>query len=583
MEHFDDKKIKDMLVRENYISDEEMKQAEETAREKGVPLVEHLLNAELITQDIFGQAIAESYGVPFANMKSQQPPSDQVLQIPKGVARRFRAVLFREDEKAVTIATDKPNTKGIKKELASIFPDREIIIAYSLPDAIDDIFLYYQETLETRFSQIIENEGRVAPELLDEIFEDAFSFQASDIHFEPRQDKVLVRFRVDGVLQEAGQIPKEHYDNILNRIKVMSGLRIDEHFAAQDGSMRYDHNRKKSEKENTKAKKKTQGKNKDTNNGTSFDMRTSIVPTIEGEKVVLRILASYIQGLSLSGLGLSEADKEIFEKASRKPFGMILVTGPTGSGKTTTLYALLKILSSPQVNITTIEDPVEYKMRSVNQIQVNKETNLTFAKGLRSIVRQDPDTILVGEIRDEETVEIAVNAALTGHLMLSTFHANDASTAIPRLLDMNAEPFLLASTLELLVAQRLVRKICEDCRYSVETTKKEIGKQHEGAEKFFEGKKITLYEGKGCVSCGNTGYSGRTAIFEMIKITPEIENLILDNPSSAEIWELAEEQGAHTLYEDGIDKVKHGVTTLTELERVAEPPRKRTKKNKIKK
>ena len=253
---------------------------------------------------------------------------------------------------------------------------------------------------------------------------------------------------------------------------------------------------------------------------------------------------------------------------------MILTTGPTGSGKTTTLYALLKIVNSPDVNITTIEDPVEYKVLGVNQIQVNRETNLTFAKGLRSIVRQDPDIILVGEIRDKETAEIAVNAALTGHLLYSTFHANDAATAIPRLLDMGIQPFLLASTLEIIVAQRLVRKICDHCRHSVTKSGKDFNTpQLRALNKYFGSKTTTFYEGKKCGACGDTGYKGRTAIFEFILITPEMQNLILHAPSAQEIWKLARKEGSKTLFEDGIEKVKTGVTTVEELLRVAEPPK----------
>jgi type II secretory ATPase GspE/PulE/Tfp pilus assembly ATPase PilB-like protein len=239
---------------------------------------------------------------------------------------------------------------------------------------------------------------------------------------------------------------------------------------------------------------------------------------------------------------------------------MILVTGPTGSGKTTTLYAVLKVLNQPGVNITTIEDPVEYKILGTNQIQVNPQTNLTFAKGLRSIVRQDPDIILVGEIRDLETAEIAVNAALTGHLLLSTFHANDAATSIPRLLDMGVEPFLLASTLELILAQRLVRKICENCRTS-----------YPHSSSYFPEKTVTLYKGKGCKNCSNTGFKGRTAIFEFIEINDAMEDLILKHPSSREIWELAQKNGAQSLFADGLEKVKSGLTTLEELLRVARP------------
>ncbi|MFZ2881813.1 MAG: GspE/PulE family protein, partial [Candidatus Moraniibacteriota bacterium] len=357
--------------------------------------------------------------------------------------------------------------------------------------------------------------------------EDALILNASDIHFEPQVDIVVIRFRVDGVLQEVGRIPKTYYDNMLNRIKVQANLRTDEHASAQDGAIHYEN------AENT------------------ADIRVSMVPILDGEKVVMRILSKYVRGFNLSSLGLSAENERILNEAVKKPFGMILVVGPTGSGKTTTLYSLIRMLNRTEVNIATIEDPVEYKIQGINQIQVNKETNLTFSQGLRSIVRQDPDIILVGEIRDDETVEISVNAALTGHLLFSTFHANDAETAIPRLLDMKIEPFLLASTIELIIAQRLVRRICENCRYS-----------------YLE-KKQTFYKGKGCDVCNNTGYKGRIAIFEFIQVTQEMQDLVLKHPSSNEIWKLAKKQGSKTLFEDGMEKVKNGTTTLEELRRVA--------------
>lgn len=255
-------------------------------------------------------------------------------------------------------------------------------------------------------------------------------------------------------------------------------------------------------------------------------------------------------------------------EASKKPFGMIVVTGPTGSGKTTTAYSILKVLNNSGVNITTIEDPVEYKILGINQVQVNPLTNLTFAKGLQSIVRQDPNIILVGEVRDEETAQIAIGAALTGHLLFSTFHSNDAATAVPRFLDLGISPFLLASTLELIVSQRLVQKVCEKCRV------KDEAKNHE-IKKFFTGKymekEIILYKGTGCKACNNTGYRGRTALFEFIHITPEMHDLILKNPSAKQIWDLAKEQGAKSLFEDGLEKVTAGATTLEELLRVASP------------
>jgi type IV pilus assembly protein PilB len=283
-------------------------------------------------------------------------------------------------------------------------------------------------------------------------------------------------------------------------------------------------------------------------------------------------LSEYVRTLTLTDLGFSQKNRETLELASRKPFGMVLTTGPTGSGKSTTLYALLKLRNHPDVNISTIEDPVEYKVPGINHIQVNPEANLTFANGLRALMRQDPNVILVGEIRDGETASIAVNAALTGHLLFSTLHANDAVTSVPRLLEMGVEPFLLASTLEVVIAQRLVRKICPHCRYSYTVGGGDVHKLFPHAEKFFGKGSQLLYKGKGCESCGGIGYAGRIAIHELLAITPEVEQLIVKRASSAEIQVAARKVGMESLFEDGFEKVKTGVTTMEELLRVASPP-----------
>lgn len=535
-----------ILVEGSYLTEKDLANAEAYAKLHHADPLDFLFSEGLITKDLFGQAVAEYYKLIYADLNSRQPTKEQVLKIPEGVAKRDRLVLFKEEKDKVVISTDCPEQK-ISEEIRDLFPRKKIIFAYSVTEDIEAAFVYYRKALDTRFAKILAEKGRLASEMIEEIISDALSFRASDIHFDPQENEVVVRFRVDGVLQEAGRIPKEFYENILNRIKVQARMRTDEHFSAQDGAIHY------------RAKDQT------------VDMRVSVVPILDGEKVAIRLLSEYVRRFTLSDLGLSEAQQKQVIISSEKPFGMILVIGPTGSGKTTTLYALLKMLNSPELNVATIEDPVEYKIVGVNHIQVNPQTNLTFAKGLRSIVRQDPDIILVGEIRDQETAEIAVNAALTGHLLLSTFHANDAATAIPRLLDMGVEPFLLSSTLELLVAQRLARRICENCRYSTEITPAEVAKNFPAAAKFFS-KTTTLYIGKGCEACSHTGYKGRVAIFEFIRATPELQDLILRNPSARKIWDLAKSQGAKTLFFDGLEKVKTGVTTLEELLRVAAPP-----------
>jgi len=540
--------LKELLIQEYYISPDALASAELFAQKNYVSLARALLQKELTTKNLLGQAIAESCAIPYADLNSHAPPKEQVLEIPEQHARTLRAVIFKKQGVHITIATDTPWMPGIRAKLKKLFPDKKITLAYSLGEDIDASFLNYRHTLQTRFEEIIQSQKRVIPEILEQIFDDALSHTASDIHFEPREQDIRIRFRIDGILQEAGKISKEYYGNILNRLKVQARIRTDEHTSAQDGAIRY-----------------TQ------KNGSPIDMRVSIAPILDGEKVVIRLLAEYVKNLTLSQIGLSQAHYDTLLSSASRPFGMILVVGPTGSGKTTTLYSLIKLLHTPNINITTLEDPVEYRMSGINQIQVNSQTNLTYAKGLRSIVRQDPDIILVGEIRDKETAEIAVNAALTGHLLFSTFHANDAATAIPRLLDMGAEPFLLSSTLELIMSQRLVRKICEQCRVSIPESRKQLEKIIPRARTYFPKETITLYKGKGCARCNGTGYKGRTAVFECIKGTPELQDLVLKDPSMRQIWELARKQGSKPMFEDGIEKVLRGITTLQELLRVASP------------
>ncbi|MCA9364671.1 MAG: type II/IV secretion system protein [Candidatus Moranbacteria bacterium] len=549
MNNNDVDKIKQILLEKQYVSQEDVSQAEAYAEKHQTSFLAFLLLQQILTKDLVGQAIAEYYGVSYADLNSRIPSAEQVRMIPEKIGKQYRVVLFDADDEArFVVTTDYPDQEGLLDILKSLFSGKEVVLSYSLSEDIDQALVHYRSSLETRFSKIIETQKRVAPEILDEIFSDAIVLRASDIHFEPQPKYVLIRFRIDGILLEAGRIPMEYYENIVNRVKIAAGLRIDEHFAAQDGSMRH-------ERENNSA-----------------DLRISIVPTLEGEKIVVRVLAEYVQNFALHGLGLSTANQDMLEKVSHKPFGMILVVGPTGSGKTTTLYSLVKFVNRPDINIMTIEDPVEYRVMGVNQIQVSEQKKLTFARGLRSIVRQDPDVILVGEIRDRETVEISVNAALTGHLLFSTFHSNDAATAIPRLLDMGAEPFLLASTLELVIAQRLVRRLCEVCRHSVSMSSDEVATRY-GASvaQRFPGKMVTFYQGKGCSSCGQTGYRGRVGIFEFIHVSPEMKALILRGPSSAEIWDLARSQGSQRVFDDGVEKVNAGLTSIEELMRVVEP------------
>jgi len=539
--------ISQILLDGNYVAAEELQKAQKSSKDERLSLVDYLLDHGIVTRDLLGQAIAEHFGVSYADINSDPPEREAILKIPEDIAQKYTIALFKERKEEIIVATDDPTQSDLQNLIGALFPLKKLKIAYSLTSDIQGLFIHYRKPLETRFSNILAKKGKIAPEIVDEIIQDALLYRASDIHFEPQDKEVIIRFRIDGVLHEAGRISKEYYPNILNRVKVQAQLRIDEHFSAQDGAIRF-----------VKDEKTT-------------DMRVSIMPTINGEKIVIRVLSEYVHSLNLGELGLSLRDQKTVNHVSKKPFGMILVSGPTGSGKTTTLYALLKLVNRPEVNITTIEDPVEYKIAGINQIQVNTQTNITFAKGLRAIVRQDPDIVLVGEIRDKETAEIAVNAALTGHLLFSTIHGNDAATGIIRLLDMGVEPFLLSSTLELVASQRLVRKICESCRYSYHVKRSDLVKSIPDINEFYSQEDVTLYKGKGCKACGNTGYTGRTCIFETINITPEMQDLILKNPSGKQIWELAQKQGAKSLFVDGMEKVKNGLTTIEELLRVSSP------------
>lgn len=579
-----DTDLKGILLSHNYLSEQDVVQAEEHAKQHGQSLQNSLFDLSLLTQDLLESAVAEHYKLPYRDFQQNPPMADAGSLLPEQISQMFHAVVVDYDGASnVTVATSEPGNTALEEAIRLNFKQQEAVLpgapvakeekagllsfgkkkteerrkfagtitmVYAPQSSIDGALVHMRKPLVTRFQAILEGKNAAAPEILDEIIRDAQELHASDIHFEPQHDKVtVVRFRVDGVLHEAGRIPKEHYDAVINRIKIAANMRTDEHFAAQDGAIRY---------EGAK--------------GAAADVRVSIVPVVDGEKVVMRVLSQYVRSVTLTDLGFCDRDRVLLEQNAAKPFGMVLTTGPTGSGKSTTLYALMKMRNHPDVNISTIEDPVEYKLSGVNHIQVNPKTDLTFAKGLRALVRQDPDVILVGEIRDGETADISVNAALTGHLVFSTLHANDAATAVPRLIEMGVEPFLLASTLELVMAQRLVRRLCPQCRYSYTVTKPELVAIHRHLAPFVPDEGMLLYRGKGCPSCGGTGYKGRIGIYELMEINAELEALIIGRATSAEIGNAARRGGMFLLFEDGFDKMKRGVTSLEELLRVAAPP-----------
>ncbi|WP_448587667.1 GspE/PulE family protein [Thermocrinis sp.] len=392
----------------------------------------------------------------------------------------------------------------------------------------------------------IEGEGeRLKDLLLEEDKSPAVSFvnstlikaatlSASDIHIEPYQDASSVRFRLDGVLHDYMSIPPSLHESVVSRIKILANLNVAERRVPQDGKIRV----------------KIGGK--------ELDIRVSVVPTTFGERVVLRLLDRSSTMLTLEDLGLLPEDLEKVKRLAGKPYGIVLATGPTGSGKSTTLYAMILQIKSPERNIITIEDPPEYQVKGVSQIQVNPKVGLTFASGLRAILRQDPDVIMVGEIRDSETAEIAVHAALTGHLVLSTLHTNDAPSAIARLADLGIEPFLIASSLEGVIAQRLVRKVCPNCKVSYKPSEEEL------RELALEGEHI-FYRGVGCDACMGTGYRGRTGLFEVLELDEELKQLILKTQDANTIRKVAKEKGFRDMLEDGVRKVLMGITTPEEL------------------
>ena len=543
-----DQVLKTYLVKKGHIKTEDLSKVEHAITTYSINLIDYLISQNIVSKEIVGQTIAEYYGMNYLDLQINPPSREVIRMMPEDVGLKYRAVLFNIDDQNAIVVSDNPKNPDLIMNLQQSLVGKRIGMAYALPEDIDSVLVYYRKPLVTRFNKIIQEQAHVAPEIIDEIIKDAIVFDVSDIHLEPQENVVVIRFRIDGVLREAGQVPKQYYEKILNRLKVQAQMRIDEHGSSQDGAIRYMVDEE------------------------PIDIRISIVPTLDGEKVALRLLAGYSRNLNFKNLGFSIQDLKTIHYQMHRPFGMIVTTGPTGSGKTTTLYALLKLLNNPEINLTTIEDPVEYKIYGVNQIQVSSQSNLSFAEGLRTIVRQDPDIILVGEIRDTETAKLAVNAALTGHLLFSTFHANDAATAIPRFIDMGVEPFLLASTLNVVIAQRLVRLIHEGCKTQRIIAMNDLAKQLDEPQKYFGNQEqVTICYGKGCDGCNHSGYKGRSAIYEIIGVTPAMKQLIMKNPSSDDIWNLAKQEGAKTLFEDGIEKVKAGRTTLEELMRVAEP------------
>lgn len=549
-------KLKSILLEAGLLKPEELTEAIELAELEHKQLSEVLIERDLISDAHLGQLIAEYSGLNFVDLSTLSIPEDVLRLIPENMARTLNVIAFNQTEDAILLAMNNPADLDTV-HLLEKKTGKTVQIFYATERNIKDAVSLYKRGLKEEFAHLIDEQVGQAKrattdlsvvKILDTILQYAYQERASDVHIEPAGDTVVIRYRIDGVLHDMVTLPKGLLNLLVMRVKILAKLRTDEQRSAQDGKFV-----QKLEEED-------------------LDIRVSVLPTAEGEKCVLRLLSSRSRQFALEDLGFNEHDISVVRKYVHKPHGMILVTGPTGSGKTTTLYAVLKILNRREVNISTIEDPVEYGIEGINQIQVNNATNLTFASGLRSIVRQDPDIIMIGEIRDDETASIAINSAMTGHLVLSTVHTNDAATTLPRLLDLGVEPFLVASTVQIIIGQRLVRKVCTQCVMSEMLSAERLADLNKvmDMKKYFGDKpeQVRFYRGKGCAVCHQSGYDGRIGVFEVLEVSREIRSLITGQADSDRIKQQAIKEGMGTMFEDGLRKAAVGQTTIDEVIRV---------------
>lgn len=549
--------LKKIIVGSGFVQEKDFDSAAKTAKELDKNVLDVLIFRGYINEETVGKLISEYFGVPYANVRRQSITEDILSLIPEKMARTYRIVPFGKKDSTLQLAMENPEDFEAL-EFAKRHTGLKIEPYYAGREDIAKALGQYKKSIKADFAQIIsENLKKANPDeedlakaaeklpivkILDTIISYAIAERASDIHIETMAEEVIIRFRIDGILRDIIKLQRGIEAALVARIKILSNLKIDEHRVPQDGRQKF------------------------TLNDNTISLRISIIPGFYGENVVMRLLRESNRPLSLEELGLTGHNLEIIRSNMTKPHGMILVTGPTGSGKTTTLYSVMNILNTIEVKICTIEDPIEYGMHRVSQIQVNPKTGLEFATGLRALLRHDPDIIMVGEIRDQETAEIAIHAALTGHLVLSTLHTNTAAGAIPRFLDMGAEDFLLASTVNAIAAQRLVRKICNNCIIKYEPEKSIRDKLSKDLGIDLSEQKF--YKGKGCDECGGKGYTGRIGIFEVLPITEKVKMLITKKSTSDEIQEEAVEEGMVTMLQDGMNKVASGLTTIEEVIRV---------------
>jgi type IV pilus assembly protein PilB len=577
-----EEQFKKIVIENGILSKEECEELIKEAKLHKVSPESYLISKGIVTEEIFYQLIASFLNVPYVNLKGKIIPKDVLFLIPEEIARSHSLVIFEKEKNELKVATlNLENIENIQLiEFIRRKTDCEVKLYLTNPSSLESALKQYSKDFEKEIETILktgeikidlkeeklsEEESAKRPSIIkvvETILEYAINKNASDIHIEPLENNILVRFRIDGILREIMRLPKEAGPGIVARIKILSNLKIDEHQIPQDGRFKISSPRYE------------------------VSFRVSVFPVAEGEKIVMRLLKEKGEMLTLEKLGLSPEQLKIVKRNIKRPYGMILVTGPTGSGKTSTLYAILNVLNTPQVNIMTIEDPIEYRLPGVNQSQVKPKLGFTFATGLRAILRQDPDIIMVGEIRDSETANIAVNAALTGHLVLSTLHTNDAASTLPRLLDMGVLPYLIGSTVNLIIAQRLVRRICRKCIQSYILDKKTIKNierdlkidfnellkvlKREGVVAKDESiDSLRFFKGKGCKECDGEGYKGRIGIFEVLEVSKEIAKLINERATTEEIKKQAINEGMITLLEDGFIKAKSGITTIDEVIRVS--------------
>lgn len=561
-----EERIKEILINKGIIDEEIYQQAKEDSKRLGIPFYDVLIQRRLLDLNYFYDLLAEEIKIPRVSLKNLTIPTSVLALVPEKLAFEKKLIPFALENNVLKLGMVNPldlETIKIVEEITHKKVEPYLITPEDLRIALVNYQRFYAEDYQRRFQSDIKTlytVGLTSEEsiirLVNNLIGYAFSSRASDIHIEPLEKEILIRFRIDGILKEIMRLPKEFLDPIIARIKVVSSLQLDEHFRPQDGRFK------------TKI------------SDFEFDIRVAIMPTLYGEKAVLRILSGAVKPTSLEELGMTSPVKDQVLESIKKTFGMILVTGPTGSGKTTTLYTIINILNKPEVNIVTIEDPIEYAIPYVNQTQVNPKVGLNFAVGLRAFLRQDPDIIMVGEIRDSETADVAVQAALTGHLVLSTLHTNDAPTTIPRLIDLGIPHYLVVDSLTLVLAQRLVRKICPDCIISEEISElkrriileqlKTLEPPQDVLENYYQKlQKAYIFKGKGCQSCGYTGYRERTGIFEAVLITEDLRELIASKEFTlAKIKEIIRKHGYRTMFEDGLEKVLTGITTVEEVLRV---------------